>query len=181
MKKISIIIIAAIIFCFLVFKIIDHQIKNNIIQNTTISESITDKTIPNAYTTISAFSKKGSKIALLTSTNEHTVLLIEGTPIKTKKNMLEIIEKKLSHFNKGPLSTVKIKPANNLQVESNILPKYEILIKNKDTNFKGIATFINYTNKTVLFICLAKESIYEESNAVYFLKNIKLPNQEKLF
>lgn len=181
MKKISIIIIAAIIFCFLIFKIIDHQIKNNLQQFTTISESITNNTLPDGYTTLSALSRKESKIALLTSNNEHTILLIEGTPIKTKKNMLTIIEKSLSHFNKSAHLKAKIKPAENLEVESNILPKYEILIKNKDKNFKGIATFINYTDKTVLLICLAKESIYEDSNAIYFLKNIKLPNQQNLF
>lgn len=182
MKKIVIILVVAIILCVVVVKVINHEVIDNTDVYNSITESIIGKTLPDGYTTIKAkeTNSKG-KIALLTSNNEHTVILVEGAPIKTEKKMISIIENKLKLFDTIPDSKATVKKTENLLVETNSLPRFNILIKNKEKQYKGIATFIHYKDKTVLFICLANDAVYNEAIAVDFLKNIKLPKEKELF
>lgn len=188
MKKLILIlfIILASVCAFLFF--LKHQKSQRTIQLNKFSEAILGYSLPDGYITIAATQKKPSShsinntssVALLSGENEHTILIVVGPPlknIKDQKDLLLTIHNNLYHINNNKFTNYAIiTPSKEKPVDNPELLTYDMTIESQENTLNGIASFLNYPDKSILYICLAPKNTFIRQTAIDFLDELDAHN-----
>lgn len=185
---ISIVGVIALVAC----GIISYQgISGYMGNNTKVAEEILGSKIPEGYIPIIAMNEmqgKGSSTGnvsfamLMKATN--VVVLIAGPRIMNEQQKLTIIESFKSAMrkqNKGMSSQkIDIEPDGTLTVKDKSYPKYKVTLTQSTGQTEGVAVFIDYPDKTLLFVYMSESQTFDPDEAKSFLEKINLPSKEIL-
>lgn len=147
--------------------------------NTTIIEGMTGNKIPKGFIPIIAInapqdenSNNPGKFAVLAFKFTQFVMLAESHNIddSQKEKVLHSLQE--SESNNEEFDIQKI---GTIKVANKILPKYQIIPVSEQDQTKGMATFIDYPQRTLVVIYFADLNYYDENSVMLFLKAIKLP------
>ena len=182
MKKAFLLVIIVLLLLVIVAILMNYRAEKSVQRNNIVTKEIIKMPIPDGYSTIKAYSSpdRHERIAILSGTNEYAVILVEGELLSSeadKNELLSKLQKYLQRYNTGKyINIAEITPENHITVNEIKYPKYRILLKSGKQVVKGILVFLNYRDRTVLFICFARNDLFNERTGIEFLKKIKLPD-----
>lgn len=153
--------------------------------NYKITEKMIGGKVPDGYWPVFAMKAPADKqmngpgcFAFLTK-DSHMVVLVEGPSIggeSAKNNFIQAFEKGMQKKDHSISSgSARVIPDGKISINGKLLPKYKVEMNSKTGTLTGLATFLDYEDKTLLFVCIAQEAIYNPKIAEAFLSGVKLP------
>lgn len=187
--KITLSIILAIVVIFILgLWFMFNQEVSSIRHNTQKAEKLMGIKLPSNYipiivsTKTSKKNKEGDKesIVLLYNPKGKTILWVSGPKIEKKLQKEAIIDNfrqfiQSSEEHSLIKNNIDIIPEGTLRLRNKEFEKYRFNLYTNGYESSGMATFLDYPDKTVLFIYLSSFKKYNIQEATNILEKMKLP------